>query len=76
MNRYNKSILGGIMHYLGTYTLGISFIFLGLSLTVAWLVFCFGSIIIGILLLIFCPGCLIFPMGLYFFGVDLLKEKY
>jgi len=76
MNKYNKSIFGGIIHYLGTYTLGISFILLGVSLTIAWLVFCFGSIIIGILLLIFCPGCLIFPMGLYFFGVDLLKEKY
>ena len=76
MKKNEKSFLGKIIHYLITYIFGISFIVLGVSLTIAWILFCFGSIIIGILLLVFCPNCLLLPMGLYFLGLDLIKEKY
>ncbi|EXC16478.1 putative membrane protein [Acinetobacter baumannii 4749] len=49
---------------------------------IAWLIFCFGSIIIGLLLLIFSPMILLFPLlslsglGLAFLnsGVEQAKE--
>jgi hypothetical protein len=39
-------------------------IFLGATMGIAWLGFCFGSIIIGVLLLIFALPILFLPFGL------------
>lgn len=50
--------------------LGLVFILCGVGLIVggviaelAWLAFCFGSVIVGILLLIFVPPILLAPLG-------------
>ncbi len=53
---------------------GLTLILLGSILGVSWLIFCFGSVIVGILLLIFCPDCLLFPFGLVALGVCAIKD--
>lgn len=45
---------------------------LAISALVAWLVFCFGSVIIGILLLIFAPYVLLAPLAIGTPGTALL----
>jgi hypothetical protein len=40
---------------------GAAIIFGGVALEIAWLIFCFGSVIIGIALLFLAPGILIAP---------------
>tara|TARA_R110001592_G_scaffold363231_2_gene681933 strand:+ start:436 stop:792 length:357 start_codon:yes stop_codon:yes gene_type:complete len=49
---------------------------------VSWLVFCFGSVIIGILLLIFAPYVLLAPLAigtpgtaLFVYGMDCIANK-
>jgi len=44
------------------------------SLTISWLIFCFGSVIIGVLLLIFAPSILFFPMAIFTLGSELVEE--
>lgn len=55
---------------------------LAISALVSWLVFCFGSVIIGILLLIFAPYVLIAPLAigtlgtaLFVYGMDCIANK-
>ncbi|MBV0934920.1 hypothetical protein [Marinobacterium weihaiense] len=55
---------------------------LAISALVSWLVFCFGSVIIGILLLIFAPYVLIAPLAigtpgtaLFAYGMDCIANK-
>ncbi len=45
---------------------GCLIIFGGIAVEITWLIFCFGSVIIGLLLLIFAPLVLIGPF--YFFA--------
>lgn len=45
---------------------GVLTVFGGLAAEIAWLIFCFGSVIIGVLLLIFAPVVLTAPF--YFFS--------
>ncbi len=40
---------------------GAAIIFGGVALEIAWLIFCFGSVIVGIALLFLAPGILIAP---------------
>ena len=53
-----------------------------ISALVSWLVFCFGSVIIGILLLIFAPYVLLAPLAigtpgtaLFVYGMDCIANK-
>ena len=55
---------------------------LAISALVSWLVFCFGSVIIGILLLIFAPYVLLAPLAigtpgtaLFVYGMDCIANK-
>jgi|GEM_PF-2044454 len=48
---------------------GVALMIGGVSATIAWFAFCFGTVIIGILLLIFFPPVLFFPTGLIFWGI-------
>jgi len=48
---------------------------ISVALTISWLVFCFGSVIIGVLLLIFAPDVFLLPMGLFLLGSKVV-EKY
>lgn len=41
--------------------IGAVIIFGGIALEIAWLIFCFGSVIVGIALLFFAPAILIAP---------------
>jgi len=41
---------------------------------VAWLAFCFGSVIIGILLLFFAPAILLLPFEVAIYGIALIKN--
>jgi len=43
---------------------GLALWVLAVVATISWLVFCFGTVIIGILLLIFAPYILLAPMAL------------
>lgn len=43
---------------------GVSLWALSLSLELTWVVFCFGTVIIGLLLLFFAPYVLLFPLAL------------
>jgi len=49
---------------------------------IAWLAFCFGSVIVGVLLLIFCPYILLAPLvignpgtALVVYGMDKIANK-
>lgn len=53
-----------------------------ISALVSWLVFCFGSVIIGILLLIFAPYVLLAPLvigtpgtALFVYGMDCIANR-
>jgi len=55
---------------------------LAISVLVSWLVFCFGSVIVGILLLIFAPYILLAPLAigtpgtaLFVYGIDCISNK-
>ena len=55
---------------------------LAISALVSWLVFCFGSVTIGILLLIFAPYVLLAPLAigtpgtaLFVYGMDCIANK-
>ncbi len=55
---------------------------LAISALMAWLAFCFGSVIIGILLLIFAPLVLLAPLAigtpgtaLFIYGMDCIANK-
>ncbi|GHV06621.1 hypothetical protein AGMMS50229_11740 [Campylobacterota bacterium] len=52
--------------------LGIGLIVLGIVLEIAWLGFCFGSVIAVVLMLIFAPKLLLLPMPITFAGLELL----
>ncbi|HAV4964416.1 TPA: hypothetical protein JIY90_15005 [Acinetobacter baumannii] len=64
------------------FTCGVILCICAVFAEIAWLIFCFGSIIIGLLLLIFSPMILLFPLlslsglGLAFLnsGVEQAKE--
>lgn len=65
------SLLGGLVIW------GVA-----ISALVSWLVFCFGSVIIGILLLIFAPYVLLAPLAigtpgtaLLVYGMDCIANK-
>lgn len=45
---------------------GLFLISFGVFLEVFWIIFCFSSIIVGILLLIFAPSILFFPFNFFF----------
>lgn len=63
--------------------LGAAIIFGGVALQIAWLIFCFGSVIVGIALLFLAPGILIAPFlalstiggGFISSGLDLLNNS-
>lgn len=53
-----------------------------ISALAAWLAFCFGTVIVGVLLLIFAPYILLMPLAigvpgtaLFFYGMDRLVNK-
>lgn len=55
---------------------------LAISALVSWLVFCFGTVIIGVLLLIFAPYILLAPLAigtpgtaLFVYGMDCIANK-
>jgi len=52
---------------------GAALYLLGFSLTIAWIVFCFGTIIIGVLLLLFSPSVLIAPLTISIAGQAMMK---
>lgn len=57
--------------------LGLSLISFGVFLQVLWLIFCFGSIFVGILLLLFAPSILFFPFNLFFqLGFNIIGRQY
>jgi len=71
-------IIAGVLSILGGFTIW------GLAITalVSWLIFCFGSVIIGVLLLIFAPYVLLAPLAigapgtaLFIFGMDKFANK-
>ena len=44
--------------------LGVALIICGITAQIAWLAFCFGTVIIGVLLLFFAPTILFIPYTL------------
>lgn len=48
--------------------LGIGIVIFSISLGIAWLGFCFGTVIIGIALLLIAPHVLLFPFGFTMLG--------
>ena len=65
---------------MGGYVLGGLCILAGISLWglaifafVSWVIFCFGTVVIGLLLLFFAPHLLLFPLALNVFGTGLIK---
>ena len=48
----------------GLIALGLAILIGGGSLAVAWIVFCFGSVVIGVVLLVLAPGILFMPLVL------------
>lgn len=62
---------------------GIGLWVFGISIGIAWLTFCFGSVIIGILLLFFAPQILLLPFtfgivpgnSLFFIGINNLNSN-
>lgn len=53
---------------------GAAIIALGFSLGVSWLVFCFGSIVVGVLLLLLAPQFLIAPFSIsFYFGGGVIR---
>lgn len=41
--------------------LGMLLVGAGIGLTIAWIIFCFGTVIIGILILLFCAPVFLLP---------------
>jgi hypothetical protein len=56
--------------------LGVVLIPLGIAAFISWLVFCFGSIIIGLLLLFLFPVGLAFPLIITQFGWELIVNGF
>jgi TPR repeat protein len=56
--------------------LGVVLIPLGIAAFISWLVFCFGSIIIGLLLLFLFPVGLAFPLIITQFGWELIVKGF
>lgn len=50
---------------------GVSICALSISLLIAWLAVCFGTVIVGILLLFFAPRILLFPLALFIQGLTI-----
>lgn len=70
-------IVGVVSFLAGFFIWGVA-----ISLTVAWLSFCFGTVIVGILLLIFAPYVLLAPLAiatpgtaLFIYGMDKIVNK-
>lgn len=55
---------------------GTALLITGAIAGVAWLAFCFGSVIIGVLLLIFAPDILLLPFGLCVYALMHLNAGY
>jgi hypothetical protein len=56
--------------------MGLIFIILAIFIEILWLIFCFGSVLVGILLLLFAPSILFFPFNLFFaLGIKLMGKK-
>ena len=47
---------------------------LAIALLIAWNIFVWGSVIVGVLFLIFAPIYLIFPLSLLHFNIELWPE--
>lgn len=61
---------------------GIAIWVAAISALIAWLAFCFGTVIIGILMLIFVPQLLLMPLaigvpgtGMLALGIEKLRSK-
>lgn len=52
---------------------GISLWGVAIFAFVSWVIFCFGTVVIGLLLLFFAPHLLLFPLALNVFGTGLIK---
>lgn len=67
----------------GLIAVGSAIIFGGVLIEVAWLIFCFGTVIVGIALLILAPAILIAPFlalsviggGFVSSGLELLRDS-
>ena len=71
-------IIIGILSLIG----GVIIWGVAISLLVSWLVFCFGSVIVGVLLLFFAPYILLAPLAigtpgtaLFVYGMDCIANK-
>ena len=53
---------------------GITLVPLGIILTIAWIILCFGSVIVGILILFTLPIILIAPLTISFLGMNMIHE--
>lgn len=49
---------------LGLVVAGTAIIFVGWSAGIAWLGFCFGTVVVGLLMLFLCPTILLLPFSL------------
>jgi hypothetical protein len=57
---------------LGLFTIGF-----GVFLQVLWLIFCFSTILVGILLLLFAPAILFFPFNFFFaLGLSIIGKEF
>ncbi len=57
--------------------LGLAIIFGGVMLEIAWLIFCFGSVVIGVALLFLAPAVLIAPFVISSaIGGGFITKKY
>jgi len=71
-------LLIGLLSFAGSFVIwGFA-----ISVLISWLVFCFGSVIIGILLLFFAPYVLLAPLAigipgtsLFLYGMDCIANK-
>ncbi len=70
-------IIGVICFIAGFFIWGVA-----ITVLVSWLVFCFGSVVIGVLLLIFAPYVLLAPLAigvpgtaLFVYGMDKIANK-
>lgn len=47
--------------------MGVALVLVGWGLGVSWVIFCFGSIVVGVLLLLFAPQFLVAPFSISFY---------
>ena len=82
---YNDLLFGKKMRFLSgiaCIAVGLGIWAISITVLIAWLAFCFGTVIIGILLLIFMPYVLLAPLAigvpgtaLLFLGMDKIANK-